>query len=203
MLFEDLQIPVLGMVARRAPSLRDALFNQKGIGLNLNPTLGHITTRCTPIGAKKVGRPCEGCELMSGTDHIRIGDKVLNCSGGNCLSNNVVYGVQCSICNKAYVGKTVQILRTRILQHRNYIDKVDTSIEIDDENTMAAHLGFDHGLRSKADFNRIYNVYVLRLCHNPQMLTTEEQRLVNFFNVVRPRGLNVNNPVGLGINFLA
>ena len=165
---------------------------------------GTLTTRCTPLDTKKVGRPCEGCELMSGKDHIRIGDKTLYCSGGNCLSNNLIYGVQCLLCLIAYIGKTVQTLRNRISGHRGFMNKLDTSmnIEIDNDCTLAAHLIFDHGLRSKDDFNRVYKFYILRYVNNTEFLTTEEQRLINYFDTLKPKGLNVNNPVGLGINYL-
>ena len=85
------------------PYFRDTLFNQKSIGLNVtyNRNFGSSTTRCTAIGIKKVGRPCEACDLMSGEDHMVIGDKKTQCAGGDCKSFNINYGVQCVQCKKA------------------------------------------------------------------------------------------------------
>ena len=162
-IFNDLLTPVLGVVFRRAPSLRDQLFNQKTIGLGIdNHSGGKITTRCTPMETKKVGRPCEWCDLMSGEDHICI-DQSLKCSGGTCLSFNVVYAVQCLLCLLGYIGKTIQATRTRISNHRGFMTTLDANnpSELDDESTLAAHLIYDHNLTTKSDFNNSYKFYIL------------------------------------------
>lgn len=205
LLFKECTNPVLGVVSRRAPNLKDTLFSQRSICLGTvgETTLGKITTRCRPLGTKRAGKPCGGCDLMSGKDHISIGNKTLHCSGGTCTSNNLVYGVQCVICDKAYIGKTVQTLRSRITGHRSFMQKLDTNdLELSDENTLAAHLISDHNLATKDSFNNSYRFTILRVVADPKFLTLEEQKLVNFFSTLRPNGLNFANPVNIGINYL-
>ena len=90
----------------------------------------------------------------------------MNCAGGDCKSFNLNYCAQCSICNKAYIGKTVQQLGRRISQHRSPIQALGTSTcisrnDIDDTNTLAAH-AIEHNLRTKAGFNSLYKFYVLK-----------------------------------------
>ena len=115
-LFSEMETPVLGVVSKRAPSLRDMLFSQRDICLNTGR--GSVTTRCTPLGTRRVGRPCESCDLMSEEVRLTIGQQSMNCTGGDCKSFNLNYCAQCSICKKAYIGKTVQPLGRRISQHR-------------------------------------------------------------------------------------
>ena len=201
-LFSDQQTPVLGVISRRAPSIKDMLFSQKSVSLNQSP-LGRTTTRCTPNGTIKAGRPCESCSMMSETDTIHFNNKLFHCSGGTCIDNNLIYGAQCQLCTKLYVGKTIQTFRSRISQHRNFMNKLGTGIvELDDENCLAAHVLFEHGLTSKNDFNSTYRFSILRYVANPAFITTEEQNLINFFNTLRPKGLNTDNPISLGINYL-
>ena len=73
------------------------------------------------------------------------------------------------------------------------------AIEVDDESTLAAH-ALDHGIRTKSGFSSLYRVFVVRHSEK-EMLTINEQNLINSFNTVRPYGLNVANPIGLTQNF--
>ena len=135
-LFPDTGTPALGVVAKRAPSLRDILFSQRDICLDTSR--GSVITRCTPLGTTSVGRPCESCDLMFEQTRLTIGQQNMNCAGGDCKSFNVNYCAQCSICNKAYIGKTAQQLGRRISQHRGQIQTINRD-SIDDTNTLAAH----------------------------------------------------------------
>ena len=55
-LFTELESPVLGVVTKRSPNLRDQLFNQKSIYLDImSDPFGSVTTRCTVLGTKTVG----------------------------------------------------------------------------------------------------------------------------------------------------
>ena len=70
-LFSEIEHPVLGVVSRRAPSLRDILFSQRNICLDTGR--GLVTTRCTAINSRRVGRPCSSCDLMSEEIRLTIG----------------------------------------------------------------------------------------------------------------------------------
>ena len=204
LLFQDCDKPVLGVVSRRAPNLKDTLFRQKNVCDDRfrESAVSRITTRCRPFGVKKTGK-CLGCDLMSGNDHIRVGDKTFKCSGGNCTSNNLVYGAQCNHCSASYVGKTVQQLRTRISQHRNNIKKLGTSnVEINDENSLAAHLIHEHNLTTPSDFNSSYKFTILKTVSDPKKLLFEEQKLINRLGTLKPNGLNFSDPVNTGVNYL-
>ena len=99
------------------------------------------------------------------------------------ISNNLVYGIQCVICDKAYIGKTVHTFRSRITGHRSFMQKLCKSdLELSDENTLAAHLISDHNLATKDSFNSNYRFTILRAVADPKFLTIEEQKLVNFFS---------------------
>jgi hypothetical protein len=36
----------------------------------------------------------------------------------DCSTNNVIYGIECTLCGLLYVGETPQTLRSRMSQHR-------------------------------------------------------------------------------------
>ena len=194
-LFMDMEIPILGIVTRRAPNLRDLLFSQRSVCLNTGR--GLVTARCTSLGTHKVGRPCEACDLMSNQSVLVIGKISYICSGGDCSSFNINYCAQCVVCLLAYIGKTIGPLRTRICEHRNFMTTLgnDTNLEITDDNTLAAHAA-EHGIQTKAGFNSLYRFYVIRHVEKEQ-LTMSEQFFINKFNTIKPYGLNVSNPIGL------
>ena len=197
-LFSNRETPALGVVAKRAPNLRDILFSQRDICLNTGR--GSVTTRCTPLGTRRVGRPCESCDLMSGETRLTIGQQSINCAGGDCKSFNLNYCAQCSICNKAYIGKTVQQLGRRICQHRSQIQALSTSTcinrdIIDDTNTLAAH-AIEHNVRTKAGFNSLYRFFILKY-EEKEKLTISEQFFINKFRTYRPYGLNTSNPISI------
>ena len=197
-LFPNTGTPALGVVAKRAPSLRDILFSQRDICLNTGR--GSVTTRCTPLGTRRVGRPCESCDLMSEETRLTIGQQSMNCAGGDCKSFNLNYCAQCSICNKAYIGKTVQQLGRRISQHRGQIQTLSASTcinrdSIDDTNTLAAH-AIEHNVRTKAGFNSLYKFFILKY-EEKEKLTISEQFFINKFRTYRPYGLNTSNPISV------
>lgn len=130
-------------------------------------------------------------------------ERTIKCSGGNCTSNNLIYGAQCSHCGVAYIGKTVQPLRNRISQHRSKIGKLGTStLDVNDDNSLAAHLKHEHNLTTPDDFNRSYKFTILKYVSNPGNLLFEEQNFINKLGTLRPNGLNFSNPVNVGVNHL-
>ena len=134
---------------------------------------------------------------MSWETRLTIGQQSINCAGGDCKSFNLNYCAQCSICNKAYIGKTVQQLGRRICQHRSQIQALSTSTcinrdNIDNTNTLAAH-AIEHNVRTKAGFNSLYRFFILRY-EEKEKLTISEQFFINKFRTYRPYGLNTSNP---------
>ena len=127
-LFSEQEHPVLGVVTRRAPNLRDILFSQKSICLDTGR--GSVTSRCTPKNSKRVGRPCSSCNLMSEEIKLTIGTQILHCSGGDCKSFNLIYCAQCTRCNKAYTGKTTQPLGKRVTQIGSLLQQLVRALKL-------------------------------------------------------------------------
>ena len=106
---------------------------------------------------------CKCCELVKGTQEFKINGKKVKASPGNCLSYNIIYLFQCSVCGKAYVSRTTRSLRVRTGEHRvKYYkllsgDKVD---ETSDEYSLGLHL-LDHGFKQRDDFNKIFYVSII------------------------------------------
>ena len=85
-LFSEIRQPVLGVVSSRAPNLRDIFFSQRNICVDTGR--GLVTTRCTAINSRRVGRPCSSCDLMSEEIKLTIGTQIIHCAGGDCKSFN-------------------------------------------------------------------------------------------------------------------
>ena len=147
------------MVSRRARSLRDRLFNQKK--LCLDTSQGQITTRCTPKLVKRVGHPCQACDLMSEKSELIVNGRALVLTGGDCKSFNLIYCAQCVHCGLAYLGKSVQRFSSRIAQHRGFITSIGPNDEINDKNTLAHHIMLNHSAKTREDL--IYLIYLIYL----------------------------------------
>ena len=137
---------------------------------------------------------------MSEEIKLTIGTQIIHCAGGDCKSFNLIYCAQCTLCNKAYIGKTTQPLDKRITQHRNPISTLSSNQcisdqEIDDTNTLAAHC-IEHSIRTKTGFNSLYKFFVIKHVEKEQLVISE-QFLINKYFTNKPYGLNVSNPIGL------
>ena len=175
-LFSEIEYPVLGVVSRRAPNLRDILFSQRNICLDTGR--GLVTTRCWAVNSRRVGRPCSSCDLMSEEIKLTIGTQIIHCAGGDCKSFSLIYCAQCTRCNKAYIGKTTQPLDRRITQHRNPIATLSSNQcisdqEIDDTNTLAAHC-MEHSIRTKTGFNSLYKFFIIKHVEKEQLVISEQ-----------------------------
>ena len=171
-LFSEIEHPVFGVVSRRAPNLRDILFSQRNICLDTGR--GLVTTKCMAINSRRVGRPCSSCDLMSEEIKLTIGTQIIHCAGGDCKSFNLIYCAQCTLCNKAYIGKTTQPIGRRITQHRNPIATLSTNQcrsdqDIDDTNTLAAHC-IEHSIRTKTGFNSLYKFFIIKHVEKSNLL---------------------------------
>ena len=56
------------------------------------------------------GKNCGCCSLLTHEDHFVVNGKKIKSCPGHCKSYNIIYLVHCKLCNKAYVGRTVQLL---------------------------------------------------------------------------------------------
>ena len=196
--FKDFTEPIVKVVYRKGPCLETSFFKQKDLVIE-SESAGKVTTRCTPLGVPRRGRPCLCCELVSELQVLKLNNKVLYCAGGNCKSHCIIYCCHCSICKIGYFGKTVGSLHERFNGHASHINKpTDDKIDITDDNTLANHAKSVHSAKTRKDFNKIYEVFVVEYVNNPNNLLEREQSYVNRYKTFTPYGLNISNPAGVG-----
>ena len=190
---------IIQVVCRRAANIKDLVYGQKCLG---KPEGIGISSRCTPMGTSRQGRPCDTCNMMSEQSTYEINGLTLKCEGGNCLSKNIVYFAICQSCIKdnllvGYFGKTVTPLRERVSGHRNRIKDVQNSDSIlDDSNSLATHAFSKHKIKTNKDFNTNFKFSIGCRC-DPKILETREQHYINKYKTYHPLGLNMANPIGL------
>ena len=200
--------PLLKVVAKRAPNLKDTLFKRKSIALSSSDS---ATIPCTPVGAKrKRGAPCQCCQCVSNSSTVSNNGVTISTVGGTCKTNNIIYAATCTLCNanNVYIGKTVSQLRERVNGHRssfydtsrkflandnfvNFLGKLD----IEDVNILGVHLVVTHRKYHEKDFNSSYIFDVVSTCV-PSNLRFTEQFYIDKLNTLMPYGLNQINSIG-------
>ena len=153
---------VFQFVKRTGSSLRRKLVRAKSLALGEN------------VGKTK---PCNQalclcCDMITDTIQFNCNGKKIRPAGGTCTTHNLIYCVVCTICNKPYVGRTVQRLNHRISGHRGGFNKIIETIPTDnfihsdldklvkssknaDCYTLGLHLYNDHDCTDDSDFNKI------------------------------------------------
>ena len=150
---------------------------------------------------------CQTCKLVTKKDHI-IGPngKIIKTADGQCKTRFVIYHSQCRLCNKTYVGKTVQPLNNRINGHRSkYYDCLRyegdrANLNDDDDHLLGLHLYFEHGLRDGGGFNDTYAFTLLERC-NPHNIDLKEHLWIQRLKCIKPYGLNSHDPFGFPVIF--
>ena len=169
--------PVIKTVARRAPNIKDLLFQRKQIALKPK---SDIMVPCSSIFPKRRGPKCQCCPMLSTDSQVTTNGVTVKCSGGTCKSSNIIYCAECILCKRFnyYVGKTVTNLHERINSHRGCFTAILKKIknttgsnqnepiylleeEADDEQILGAHLVLEHGIFDKAAFNTSYKINIL------------------------------------------
>ena len=82
-------------------------------------------------GMKKCGNWCTACPYIKEGKSVKInGQKTWKINRNvNCESTNIVYLIECSKCSERYIGESYRSLKSRLADHRGYInqDLVDTA----------------------------------------------------------------------------
>ena len=180
-------------VKKSGPSLGNILAKSK------STALGHPFGKTSPCPRAR----CGNCDLMSGNDFIKMmsSSKIINTAYGSCITRMLIYHTNCKICEKSYVGKTVQILGDRINGHRNkFYDCLRGITEDkdsdDDEYVLGRHLVLCHNLQSVGAFNENYRFTVLEHC-SPFNLDLNEHKWIQRLKCIKPFGLNSHDPFGI------
>ena len=97
------------------------------------------------------------------------------------------------------MGRSVQLLRVRIGQHRRAFYRVIDGEMVDvtnDDFSIGVHLYHDHGLASRSDFNDNVSVYIIDNA-SPKLLAVREHLYIHLVGTLRTLGLNSNNPFNI------
>ena len=186
-------VKLFNHVYRTAPKLGSLLSSTKQlvIGNGPGPTV--------PCGSSK----CESCPLMTNSSNVTHKGKDIGSKHASCISRNVIYFVTCLLCLKAYLGKTVTIIRTRINGHRalyykiikNHI-KTITDNKYNDDLSLAYHLHKEHNCVNRSDFNKYYRFTIIQHC-NPDSLDVAEHKAIHRWKTLEPGGINASNPFSI------
>ena len=148
---------------------------------------------------------CQSCQLMSKRDGVsktKNSLSLIRTAGGNCLSRMLIYHAECRLCQKVYVGKTVQLLVKRINGHRSKFyscfrgEYCDTASGDDDEYLLGLHLLLCHNLEYKGAFDGSYKFTILEHC-SPNNIDLNEHLWIHRLKNIKPFGLNSHEPFGI------
>ena len=140
------------------------------------------------------------CKMILDKPSTTVNGKNVKSAPGTCKTYNIIYLVQCSVCKKGYVGRTVNTLNERMNGHRSKFYDIINGKTIDitsDDYSLGLHL-IDHGLVAHIDFNSSFQTFILENC-SPRQLETKENKYIHLLKALRPHGLNTVNPFGLTV----
>ena len=189
-------------VKRTGSSLRNKLVRKKELAIG-----GYGNTEpCNKLNCKLYEMICDRSELS--VNGVRISP-----SRGNCTTYNIIYLFIYKLCDKPYVGRTVNPLNIRTNQHRSAFyrvlsahknDKlVNSDLELDNESDdiyyLGMHIVIDHKLSEKGDFDKFYRVLILSSNSSPSSLEVKvkEHKFIHRLNSLRPSGINRANPFSI------
>ena len=184
---------------KTAASLNNMLVKSK------EASLGQPKGKTMPCKAgegRERGRKCLTCAMVSKKDFV-VGpnNKRIDTAKSCCKTRNVIYHASCHLCDKCYVGKTIQPLNKRVNGHRGKYyeclgfegDRLD--LDADDDYALGLHLYLQHGMRNQEGFNNGYEFTILERC-NPRNIDLKEHLWIQRLKCIKPYGLNSFDPFG-------
>ena len=133
-------------------------------------------------GMKRCGKMCTICPYVKEGKEIKIDNKKtpwkIN-KNVNCESRNIVYMIECLKCKQRYIGESKRSLKSRLADHRGYINKEQT------DTATGAH--FNQPGHSLSDLS----VTILEISRKEDDIYRKEREkyFINLFNT-NYRGLN-------------
>ena len=190
--FKNTPKPVFQFVKKTASNIGSKLSILKSLALGRKSGL---TVPCNNHSN------CMCCKLIGNEKIDTVCGLPVPCAPGNCKTKNVIYLVTCKLCDKPYIGRTVQCLCDRMSGHRHNFYKVLSQEDIDetsDDFSLGLHLVNEHGCSDRGNFNEHFQVQIMENC-SPSCLEKKEHLYIHKFKTLYPVGLNKNNPFGLSI----
>ena len=74
---------------------------------------------------------CKCCTLIGDDPVTEINGHPVRTAPGTCKTKNIIYMVECLLCNKPYVGRTIQILGKRMGGHRECYYQILRNEDVD------------------------------------------------------------------------
>ncbi len=149
---------------------------------------------------------CMTCPAISNLPVHRINGRNIKPCSGTCTTYNIVYGLHCTLCDKYYIGRTVQTLCDRFGQHRRkYYELVrdpgiilSSLVKEDDDDVYSPglHLVEEHSVSERTEFNDIYRVFIVDVC-SPKTLEVREHKYIHELKTLKPFGINAVSPFSL------
>ena len=192
------------------------MFNYvKRTGSSLKNKL--VTTKELAIGGYGNTEPCNKpkcklCEMICDRSELSVNGVRISPSRGNCTTYSIVYLFICTLCDKPYVGRTVNpLINIRTNQYRSAFYRelsahkngnlVNSDLELDNESddiySLGMHIVIDHKLSDKGDFDKFYRVLILSSNSSPSSLEVKEHKFIHRLNSLRPSGINRANPFSI------
>ena len=188
--------PLFKYVKKVGPSIRSHINFLKKQALGIQKG---VATKC---GA----RGCKTCKMLIEAPCTEVLDKKVKLSEGSCKTYNLCYLAKCKICDKSYIGRTVDPLHKRINGHRQHfkeilkemeekttLDEIDTS---KDKYMLGLHLYLEHQINDPDAFDRLIKFGIVDIC-NPADIEKKEYRFMHQLNTFQPSGINVEYPFGI------
>ena len=166
---------------------------------------GHFSGKILPffqilLNFRDKNGHCKCCLMIDEPNVEEVNGIPVSPAPGNCKTRNTIYLVNCRLCRKSYIGRTVQPLSDRMSGHRACFYKVlKKHSDVDtnsDDFSLGLHIVHDHGCTDQGDFNRVFNVQILENC-SPSSLEKKEHCYIHKYNTLFPIGLNKTNPFSL------
>ena len=132
----------------------------------------------TSIGTFPCSRNCLTCPHVDSapTKHFPRGHWTLR-KTYSCESYNIIYGIECRVCKKFYIGRTGRRLSDRFAEHLS-------NIRNHKDCPVARH--FNSHPHTPSDIS----VFVLRHCANLLARTLTERRMILQLGTLQPQGIN-------------
>ena len=183
--------PIFNFVKKTGSSLRNKLVKVRQLA-----TSSQIT-KTEPCDHKN----CSCCSMIATDDIYAINNIKIKPAPGTCSSYNLIYIFMCTACHKNYIGRTTRFLRVRVNEHRHkfysLLEKPELSSDDDsDAYSLGAHLVDDHNCKSRSDFNKFYEIFILMNC-SPGTLEVNEHKFIQKLRTIKPFGINSSDPFGI------
>ena len=142
-----------------------------------------------PSGAsmKCSNKNCTCCLYIEETSYI--GETEIPINGRmDCTSKNVIYVIECTKCNRKYVGETRKPLKTRLIRHIS-------DIRLSKDTSVADHFNYE----CVSDYNVAdMKIYPVEFVHdqgsphkNEAKLLKRESYWIDYLETLEPNGLNI------------